>query len=127
MTYIYLACSINVMVFMICTMGMWIYRMLWFTTEWACGFTTEWACGFSTEWACGFWTRVRSGRPKKTCPLCLEIRGTKKRQKTPLHEKNHFVIVMFFVIFSRSTSTNNNSSDLPFFSSVPAPASTVRC
>ncbi len=29
MTYIYLACSINVMVFMICTMGMWIYRMLW--------------------------------------------------------------------------------------------------
>jgi hypothetical protein len=58
----------NKMVFMICTMGMWIYTMdIWilhsshiYFAQWACGFTqwTIWILHSShidfAQWACGF-------------------------------------------------------------------------
>jgi len=36
---------------------------------------------------------VRSGRPKKTCPL-LPFKRTKKRQKTP-HKSHHYALKIF--------------------------------
>ncbi len=58
--------------------------------KWTRGFTPH-ACGFCTMGTWIFNTMVKSGRPKKTCPLYL-CKRTKRRQKRTYENNYSFSI-----------------------------------
>jgi hypothetical protein len=47
------------------------------------------------QWECGLNTMVRSGRPEKTCCLCL-LRGLKRGQKKTPNPKACIIVMMNF-------------------------------